>query len=170
MLRMGTKTLAPRDFRPYRGFRPGATMVGTTHSSDERRPGTMGIRVLTRDECLQLLGQVPIGRIALSINALPAIYPVNFELLGESVFFGAMAGSRLALAINGNIVAFQADSYDLDQHCGWTVMGVGHSKRVDVADDLQRLVSGVPEPWVLGHTAAQLVEVKLASLSGHAID
>jgi hypothetical protein len=35
---------------------------------------------LGRDECLRLLGSVPIGRVAFTVDALPSVQPVTFVL------------------------------------------------------------------------------------------
>ena len=40
-----------------------------------------GLEVLSREECLSLMATVSVGRLGVSIDALPAILPVNFVLL-----------------------------------------------------------------------------------------
>lgn len=42
---------------------------------------------LTRAQCLELMATVPVGRIGVSVKALPVILPVNFVLLGENIVF-----------------------------------------------------------------------------------
>ncbi len=131
----------------------------------------MGIQVLSRQECLDLLTTVPIGRIALTLNALPVIFPVNYRLIDHSVVFGAMAGSSLSRATNGAIAAFQADSYDEAKCSGWTVMVVGQVSHLDDAETLCRLdLDGtLPEPWALGELAEKYFQMGLEGVSGHRI-
>ena len=127
----------------------------------------MRTRPLNRRECVQRLAQVPIGRVGITIGALPAILPVNYRLHGDAVIFGAMTGSRLELATNGTIVAFQADAYDPDRRSGWTVMGVGRSLLVRDPEALGGPYQPIPEPWVRGEVAEQLMRIELAELSGY---
>ncbi|WP_308211793.1 pyridoxamine 5'-phosphate oxidase family protein [Actinoallomurus soli] len=71
-----------------------------------------GLEVLGRQECLALLGAVPIGRIVFTDRALPAVWPVNFALSGGDVVIRTMAGSKPAAAARGAVVAFEADEFD----------------------------------------------------------
>jgi len=42
---------------------------------------------LSRDECLELLGAMSVGRIAYTTDDGPRVLPVNYVLEGESVVF-----------------------------------------------------------------------------------
>jgi uncharacterized protein len=130
----------------------------------------MAIRLLCRDECLDLLATVPIGRVAVSVGALPAIFPINFELDDDGVLFGAMADSRLAKATHGNIVAFQADAYDPIERSGWSVLGVGPATRLSSTNDPRHVYRSIPEPWTMGEAPEHLMRIELGQLSGHRID
>jgi len=52
-----------------------------------------GLEVLTYDECLQLLGSVPVGRVAFVTGGNPVILPVNHVLDGRAIAFRVAAGS-----------------------------------------------------------------------------
>jgi len=84
-----------------------------------------GLEVLSRSECLRLLATTPVGRVALSIGALPVVLPVNFALDGESVVFRTGPGSKLEAATRQAVVAFQADHVDLADETGWSVLLTG---------------------------------------------
>ncbi len=129
----------------------------------------MGLKVLSTQECIDLLVSVPIGRVGLTLNALPVIFPVNYRLIGDSVVFGSMAGSSLSKATDGAIAAFQADSYDEAERSGWTVMAVGHASHLRDSEALGRLeLEGqLPEPWALGESAEQYFQIGLEQISGH---
>lgn len=131
----------------------------------------MGIRTLSKQECLDLLATVPIGRVGLTLNALPVIFPVNFTLSGDSVIFGSMAGSTLSRATDGAVAAFQADSYDPANRSGWTVMAVGQALHIRDAETLGRLeLEGeLPEPWALGELGERYFQITLSGVSGHRI-
>jgi nitroimidazol reductase NimA-like FMN-containing flavoprotein (pyridoxamine 5'-phosphate oxidase superfamily) len=63
------------------------------------------LETLDRDECLRLLATVPVGRIGLSIGALPAILPVNFAMVGSSIVIRTVVGSKLDAATRHAVVA-----------------------------------------------------------------
>ena len=130
----------------------------------------MAFRTLSRDECLHLLREVPVGRVGVTIGALPAIFPVNFRMRDEDVIlFGAMANSRLALSTHDAIVAFQVDAFDAATKKGWTVLGVGRSTRLEDDEARTAEVGGLPEPWTVGEAAEHLMQLKLRDVSGHEI-
>jgi uncharacterized protein len=82
------------------------------------------LRVLTRHECMDLLGETRVGRVAFVDRALPAVEPVAFEVDGDDVLVRAGAGSALPRAHN-TVVAFEADDIVAGQDHGWTVCCVG---------------------------------------------
>ena len=81
---------------------------------------------LSRDECLRLMGSVPVGRIVYTRQALPAVELVNFTLDDGDIIIRTDAGGKLAAATRGAVVAFEADSLDVTGHAGWSVTVVGH--------------------------------------------
>src|ERR1700746_3671785 len=85
---------------------------------------------LSRDECLRLVGQVPLGRIVYTRQALPAVELVNFTLDDGEIVIRTDSGGKLAAATRGAVVAFEADSLDDAGHTGWSVTVVGQSRAV----------------------------------------
>jgi nitroimidazol reductase NimA-like FMN-containing flavoprotein (pyridoxamine 5'-phosphate oxidase superfamily) len=120
---------------------------------------------LTSDECMDALRSVHRGRVAISSAALPAIEPVNFAVDGDSLVFGAAARSRLAVATENAVVAFQADSQDLSGVAEWSVMVVGTSCRVTDPGELLRLRASIPELWS-GRSAEHVVRIQIVNLEG----
>ncbi|WP_345347824.1 pyridoxamine 5'-phosphate oxidase family protein [Actinoallomurus liliacearum] len=109
-----------------------------------------GLEVLGRQECLALLGAAQIGRIVFTDRALPAVQPVNFVLSGGDIVIRTTAGSKLAAAARGAVVAFEADEFDPRAGTGWSVVVTGQARVVSEAGELQRL-RGLPLPvWVPG--------------------
>lgn len=82
-----------------------------------------GLRVLTSTECLELLREVTIGRVALSHRALPLILPVHFRLDDAGrIRIAAAPGSTLHHATAGNVVAFEADGPAGSVEPTWSVV------------------------------------------------
>ena len=76
------------------------------------------VEVLNQEQCLTLLGQVPVGLVAITVGALPVILPVNFATLNRSVIFRTVPGTILSAATANNVVAFEVDFYELDGRSG----------------------------------------------------
>ena len=131
----------------------------------------MGLRALSREECLNLLCEVPVGRVGVQLGALPAIFPVTFQVWGDDlVLFNAIGGSPLALSADDAVIAFEADSYDQATRTGWTVMGVGRSTCLQGLDDLAGMRGTAPELWITGDEPEVLIQLRLDDLSGHLLD
>jgi hypothetical protein len=82
---------------------------------------------LDLDECRELLGREHLGRIALSVAALPAVVPVLYRLVGDRVVI-AVEADALYDALSDNVVAFEVDHVDPESNEGWTVLVVGRSR------------------------------------------
>ncbi|MET8014018.1 pyridoxamine 5'-phosphate oxidase family protein [Streptomyces sp. NPDC005271] len=109
-----------------------------------------GFRTLGRRECLRLLAGVPVGRIVFTRQAMPAVLPVGFSLGTDfSVLLRTSATSELAAAIDGVVVAFEADEFDAAQRSGWSVVVTGRASVVTDPTEYERLSRAGPLPWVV---------------------
>lgn len=107
-----------------------------------------GFRELGRQECLRLLAKVPVGRIVHTRQALPAVLPVNFGLDEDgSVLLRTSAVSELVRAIDGTVVAFEADEIDAATHSGWSVVVTGKATVVTDPAEQERLARTGPRSW-----------------------
>jgi nitroimidazol reductase NimA-like FMN-containing flavoprotein (pyridoxamine 5'-phosphate oxidase superfamily) len=98
-----------------------------------------GLEILHRDECLRLLATAGVGRIAVTVRALPVILPVNFLLDGSRIVIRTTAGTKLHAASAGAVVAFEVDEVDRFDHSGWSVSITGMAKVVVDLADLARI-------------------------------
>jgi nitroimidazol reductase NimA-like FMN-containing flavoprotein (pyridoxamine 5'-phosphate oxidase superfamily) len=105
---------------------------------------------LSREECLRLMGQVPVGRIVYTRQALPAVELVNFAMDDGDIVIRTDASGKLAAATRGVVVAFEADSVDIASHEGWSVTVVGYSRAVTDGQETRRLEQGGLDPWAPG--------------------
>ncbi|OMI35746.1 hypothetical protein SPAR_29326 [Streptomyces sparsogenes DSM 40356] len=87
-----------------------------------------GFRELDRGECLRLLATAPVGRVVHTRQALPAVVPVNFGLSTDgAVSLRTSAASELSRAVDGAVVAFEADAVDAAARSGWSVVLTGRA-------------------------------------------
>lgn len=127
-----------------------------------------GFEILSDEECREHLGRVRVGRVAVSVGALPAVLPVNYGLLGDLIVFFTGPGTKLRFAMDNSVVAFEADQFDEATESGWSVMAVGTAFEIDdpaVVEAARR--SGV-RPWAAG-VRSHLVGLRSDFLSGRRI-
>lgn len=89
-----------------------------------------GLEVLERDECLTLLARATLGRVGVTIGALPSVVPVNYRLAGDEIVIRTGAGTKLDAATRNAVVAFEVDDMDPIEHTGWSVMVTGIAREV----------------------------------------
>jgi hypothetical protein len=82
---------------------------------------------ITTADCWALLRSRWIGRVSLSLNALPTILPVEYCVSHDELYFclGHYRVPRQAVA--NTVVGFAADVIDETAHQGWTVHVQGRS-------------------------------------------
>ena len=127
-----------------------------------------GLEILCRTECLQLLSEVTIGRLAVTDRGLPAVHPVNFVLDGEHIVFRTSAANKLAAATRDAVVAFEADDFDARRRSGWSVMVTGRAVAVTDPENVARLRTLSLDPWV-PNRPEHYVQVSLDLVTGRRV-
>ena len=121
---------------------------------------------LGRGACLDLLTQVPIGRVAVSIGAMPAVRSVRFAVTTAGVVFRVVPSSTLHRAVANAVVAFHADHYDEEGRLGWSVLVRGHCQEVLDPDDVAALEELQLESWTDPPGRDRFVRVPLTIVTG----
>jgi uncharacterized protein len=125
------------------------------------------LEVLDRAECLRLLATAPVGRVGVSIGALPAIFPVNFALVRDSIVFKTVPGTKLDAATRRAVVAFEVDSYAPDGTSGWSVLVQGACSEVTDSVERTALAASPLRAWAFGAGVAErLVRIDLSFVNG----
>jgi nitroimidazol reductase NimA-like FMN-containing flavoprotein (pyridoxamine 5'-phosphate oxidase superfamily) len=106
---------------------------------------------LSEDECLSLLADAQVGRLAVVVNGRPVIFPVNYVLDGKIVVFRNDPGTKLTNA-SLDPVCFEVDAIDLDRREGWSVVvqGVGREFTGALDDASVRERALALTTWVTG--------------------
>ena len=127
-----------------------------------------GLELLTEQEALALMPSAGIGRIGVTVGALPAIFPVNYCMIDGAIVFRTSPGSKFAAAASGAVVAFEVDDHDPRERTGWSVLVVGRSEVVhDLAVTVKVLEAGL-EPYVEGQRTS-IVRIEPTFVSGRRI-
>jgi nitroimidazol reductase NimA-like FMN-containing flavoprotein (pyridoxamine 5'-phosphate oxidase superfamily) len=127
-----------------------------------------GLELLTEDEARVLLSTGEVGRVGITIGALPAIFPVSYCVVDGSIFFRTSEGSKMTAAANGSVVAFEVDDYQLDDRSGWSVLAIGTAELVEGPAAELEVLDGDLTPLVDGRRPA-LVRIEPTFLSGRRI-
>jgi nitroimidazol reductase NimA-like FMN-containing flavoprotein (pyridoxamine 5'-phosphate oxidase superfamily) len=127
-----------------------------------------GLELLDEDEAMRLLASSEVGRIGLTIAALPAIFPVNYRFVDGCIMFRTAPGSKLLAAANNTVVAFEVDDYHVEDRTGWSVLVVGPSELVRDVGVIDHVLDAELEPWVEG-TRASVVRIRPGIVSGRRI-
>jgi hypothetical protein len=100
-----------------------------------------GYEVLDHPTCLSLLSSGGLGRVGVSVDALPMILPVHFSFRDGLVEFRTLAGSTLDRATRQAVIAFETDGTD-DELRHWSVTITGVARHLpSCADDPMLLVA-----------------------------
>jgi nitroimidazol reductase NimA-like FMN-containing flavoprotein (pyridoxamine 5'-phosphate oxidase superfamily) len=127
-----------------------------------------GLEFLTESQCLALLADGEVGRVGVTMGALPAIFPVNYRLLDGAIVFRTSPGSKMSAAVSGAVVAFEVDDYHLEERTGWSVLAVGPSEVVHDLSLAFRILEEQLEPLADGRRST-IVRIRPSFVSGRRI-
>ena len=99
------------------------------------------VEVLNETTCWELLASTDLGRLAIATADGPDIFPVNFLVKDQVVFFSSAPGSKLVELTANPLVAFEADG--IQDRKRWSVVLRGLATRLSFDTDITE--SGVLE-------------------------
>jgi uncharacterized protein len=117
-----------------------------------------------------LLGLGRVGRIGLSVGALPVILPVNYTLVGDRILVCTARGTKLAAATHDQVVAFQVDDFDSEGSTGWSVLVRGIASEVTDPRVLANARRVPVTPWAVDGIADRYVTITTEVISGRRFD
>jgi nitroimidazol reductase NimA-like FMN-containing flavoprotein (pyridoxamine 5'-phosphate oxidase superfamily) len=124
---------------------------------------------LDHAECLALLESCDVGRLGVVDGGQPLIFPVNYQLDGDTIVFRTDPGTKLDTAPLER-VAFEVDGLDPGRREGWSVLVQGVGQEITTAiDRTSERLRGLPvEPWA-GGPRAHWVRVVPRVISGRRV-
>ena len=103
------------------------------------------ITAMDEDESWAQLASRTLGRLAISVDGNPDIFPVNFVVQSRTILIRTAEGTKLAgVAINQR-VAFEADDHDVAN--GWSVVVKGQARVVSGSEDIAAAERAQVLPW-----------------------
>ena len=123
---------------------------------------------LHKAECLRLLEEGSLGRIATLVRDHPVIFPVNYVVFDGAVLFYARRGGELETAATNATVAFEIDGIDDIYREGWSVLTIGRCVQVTDPVELDQVRGCRLSSWT-GPSRDLLVRISLDEISGRRI-
>ena len=121
---------------------------------------------IPEEECLEILEQHSLGRIAIVVDGQPQIFPVNYAMSGRILAFRTGSGTKLSHA-PGTKVCFEIDGYDSSRGAGWSVMVQGLA--IDATDSFDDVswAAHAAAPWPVAPGAKPFrVAIEPSQISG----
>ncbi|HVV36149.1 MAG TPA: pyridoxamine 5'-phosphate oxidase family protein [Acidimicrobiales bacterium] len=117
-------------------------------------PAPRRLEVLDRDECVRLLANDEVGRLAVNEFQLPVMFPVNYRLDGDAIVFRTDAGTKQTRG-NWAAASFEIDHFDRAARVGWSVVVKGRLEEVTEVDHdtFERVHALAVDPWGGGDKA-----------------
>jgi uncharacterized protein len=102
---------------------------------------------LDQATCQRLVRTVPFGRIASTHRGLPKIVPVHCTVRGDEIIIGTIQAHNSVRVHHGDVVAFEADTYDPATYEGWSVGVIGPCRVVADEVEIDELDALGFTPW-----------------------
>lgn len=102
-------------------------------------------------ECRTLLARTQFGRVGLSLAAVPVVLPVRYAIRADDFYLAVTVG-QLAEALDGSVIALQADGYHEDSGRRWTALAIGPAQRIGVLGERSENIT--PDPSSEPHSQA----------------
>lgn len=125
-----------------------------------------GLEVLSTDECWELVGSTPVGRVAFVSDGQPTLLPVNHRLVGHHIVFRTTPGTKLGAAAMARPVAFEVDGWNAEDRSGWSVVLEGSSDVVLDDEEIAELEALDLSPWATGVERNDWVRILPYNISG----
>lgn len=121
---------------------------------------------LIPQECWELLSRRSLGRVVFTMNAMPAIRPVNHLIHRQAIVIRSHLGSAITghASRDGAVVCYEADDIDPVRHTGWSVIATGIARLVTDPDAASRYEQAL-EPWVTG-PMDQIIAITPETITG----
>jgi hypothetical protein len=128
--------------------------------------GTVHFGEISQEECLHLLDLSRVGRIGVSVHALPVVLPVNYVMHDGAVVFRVGPGTKLAAATAGTVVAFEVDHHDPNGSLGWSVLVQGRAEEIFDPEELAQAERFSLHSWALNGSADHYVRIRPTMIAG----
>lgn len=137
------------------------TMTSPNHDSEQWSPQGP-VTELSDQHCWALLAELNIGRLGVSVNDQPDIFPVNYFVDGASIIFRTAEGTKKSGLLRNRSVVFEADARTDDG--AWSVTVKGSAAVVEDESVIPRAAQDALPEWI---PTQEFVYVRIAPTEVH---
>jgi nitroimidazol reductase NimA-like FMN-containing flavoprotein (pyridoxamine 5'-phosphate oxidase superfamily) len=130
--------------------------------------GRTWLEMLPETDCWRLVAEQEIGRVAVLVDGVPEIFPVNHVVHEEAVLFRTDPGSKLSGLLASPLVCFEVDGADPTTRSGWSVMVKGRATELTAGADLADAAKLPLEFWARGEKA-HWIRIEASAVTGRRI-
>ncbi|MGB9033141.1 flavin-nucleotide-binding protein [Arthrobacter sp. UCD-GKA] len=127
------------------------------HDADEP------VLMLTEEQAWSLLERTSHGRLATAVGGAVDIFPLNFGLVGKTIYIRTAPGEKLAALTVHDSVAFEADGILSDE--AWSVVIHGHAHQLQTSAEIEEARSSGVSPWI-PTPKESWVKIEVRNISG----
>jgi nitroimidazol reductase NimA-like FMN-containing flavoprotein (pyridoxamine 5'-phosphate oxidase superfamily) len=124
-----------------------------------------GLELLSEAEARRLLARGSVGRVGVTVGALPAIFPVNYRVVDGDIVFRTAPVGQLSAAANHAVLAFEVEGCSAEDRRGWSVLAVGLCEVVHDLDAAYDALAAGLEPVPEGERSS-IVRIRPSFVSG----
>ena len=124
--------------------------------------------LLAVEECWRLVEAEEIGRVAVLVDGIPEIYPVNHAVDDHSIIFRTDPGSKLRGIVRSPMVCFEVDAIDPATQRGWSVMVKGRATELAAPTEIARAKALPLRYWARGEKS-HWISIEPLEVSGRRI-
>lgn len=117
---------------------------------------------------LELIGTQRVGRVAILVEGVPEIYPINFAVDARTIVFRTDPGSKLRGLVNSPMVCFEVDGTDARHRDGWSVLVKGRAVGLTTVADLAQVKDVAVDPWA-GGAKSHWIRIEPIEVTGRRI-
>jgi len=120
---------------------------------------------LSPAQCWKLLSETSIGRLAVTVDGHPDVFPVNYLVDGESLIFRTGGGTKIDAIREDARVAVEADAVSAEFGLAWSVVVKGRAEIAVSDDEVLNATKQGMFPWQ-GVGKDHLVRIVAAEVTG----
>ena len=128
------------------------------------------LQSLSPGECVELLETSWLGRLGVTVDGHPEIFPVNhvFDRATGTIIFPTNARTKLHSALAEDLVAFEVDAVHTDPLVGSSVLVVGPAEEETSAEAIARAMALRRAVWAVSeHT--RWIRIRPVKMTGRRI-
>ncbi len=123
------------------------------------------VEVLSREECLALLAQSGIARLAWVDGDRARIVPVAIAVADGAIVFWSGPGRKVDAALAGQLFTLEVERLEPALHLGWSIEVLGSASVDDAPETVEQVLRSELRPWI-GMDEPRLICVAMEEITG----